>query len=98
MESVFLSLKQSLTGQVDPTSQQPEIPTPKAQETLSKFHQIVQQYVNGEDVIHPENSIQSILGSYSLAAYLEHTALVGRDQIVTNLLSQCSASLQEILQ
>ena len=95
MEQVYLSSKESLVNEAAGDDVDNVV---KTNQVFHKFHQIVNEYLNGEDVEQPDGSIQNILSSYSLAAYLDHAIPHGKDEIVANLLSQCNSALQETLQ
>jgi hypothetical protein len=97
MESVYLTSKESMANEPEENRSTRQDESPKSKETLAKFHKIIRHYLQ-EEIDHPSDLIQSILGSYSLAAYLEHTVVTGRDNVVANLLSQCSSSLQGLFQ
>ena len=97
MDNVYLNSKESLLGESE-RNQPSHIESAKSKETFTKFNAIIQGYLNGEELDQPEDSARSILSSYSLAAYLEHSFGVGRDVVITNLLSYCSSLLQTTLQ
>ncbi len=64
---------------------------------LTRFRAIVAEYLNGEIVDSLDGLTREILGSYSLAGYLDFAVPSGKEIIVTKLLQQCCFLLQDLL-
>lgn len=105
MEETFEASKELLdTGE----KAEDEQPTPELQNTsspstrsdsdvLTKFRAIITEYLNGEVVDTLDSLTKGILGSYSLAGYLDFALPSGKEIIITKLLQQCCFLLQDLL-
>ena len=72
-------------------------PVKTENQVLKRFRTIVSEYLNGEVVENLDVVTREILGSYSLAGYLDFAMPSGREIIVTKLLQQCCFLLQDFL-
>lgn len=64
---------------------------------LTKFRTLVTEYLNGEIADSIDILTKGILGSYSLAGYLDFALPSGKEIIITKLLQQCCFLLQDLL-
>lgn len=67
-------------------------------EVLTKFRAIIAEYLNGETVLDGlDNVTKDVLGSYSLAGYLDYAIPSGKEIVVTKLLQHCCFQIQDLL-
>ena len=108
MEEIFESVKESLETSGNEIDQQPPTESEENETSsvtlvkndnvvLTRFRAIVAEYLNGEIVESLNGLTREILGSYSLAGYLDFAVPSGKEIIVTKLLQQCCFLLQDLL-
>lgn len=64
---------------------------------LTRFRAIVTEYLNGDVVDNIDSLTKGVLGSYSMAGYLDFALPSGKEIIITKLLQQCCFLLQDLL-
>jgi len=70
----------------------------KENEALTQFRAIITEYLHGENILDGLDGLtKEILGSYSLAGYLDFAVPSGKEIIVTKLLQQCCFQLLDLL-
>lgn len=69
-----------------------------ANEVLTKFRAIIAEYLQGDTVLDGLDDVtKGVLGSYSLAGYLDYAIPSGKEIVVTKLLQHCCFQLQDFL-
>lgn len=66
-------------------------------DVLTRFRAIVTEYLNGDIVDNVDSLTKGVLGSYSMAGYLDFALPSGKEIIITKLLQQCCYLLQDLL-
>ena len=70
----------------------------KDKEVLTQFRAIIAEYLHGEIIVDCLDGVtKGILGSYSLAGYLDFSVPSGKEIIVTKLLQHCCFQLLDLL-
>nr|CAH0105235.1 unnamed protein product [Daphnia galeata] len=70
----------------------------KDKEVLTQFRAIIAEYLHGEIILDCLDGVtKGILGSYSLAGYLDFAVPSGKEIIVTKLLQHCCFQLLDLL-
>jgi hypothetical protein len=88
---------------LEPVLESEDIDTPstllkKDNEVLTKFRAIIAEYLQGEKILDGLDGLtKGVLGSYSLAGYLDFAVPSGKEIIVTKLLQHCCFQLLDLL-
>lgn len=83
------------TNDGDETVSVEKVPTPQ-KNAVHKFQDYIWENLNERPHESIDDVIKTVLGSYSLAGYLDHVLPTGKEIIITKLLKECSHLMQDL--